>query len=137
MRAGVTHGFRSPELHFATESLRQTPGGIPANLRFSKINYKPDLDAIKEEADIAKTLGDGALDEWRKGLIAKGKDAMADCARWEKWELQTRPGTDLAQVLREYDVSSFPHLVEETQSRSVRANGAQAPVVGNGKQYST
>lgn len=134
LRAGVTHGFRSPDLHFATESLRQTQAGIPANLRFSKINYKPQLDAIKEEAELAKTLGDGAADEWRKGLVTKGKAAMADCARWERWELSMRPGTDLAQVLREYDVSSFPRLVEETHSRSAGVNGTQPPLTANGKQ---
>lgn len=110
------------------------PGGIPANLRFSKINYKPELDAIKEEAETAKALGDGAADEWRKGLVAKGKEAMADCARWEKWELQMRPGTDLAQVLREYDLPSFPRLVEETQSRSAGVNGAQPPVTARAEE---
>ncbi|KAK4506736.1 hypothetical protein PRZ48_000469 [Zasmidium cellare] len=135
LRAGVTHGFRSTDLHFATESQRQTPQGIPANLRFSKIYYKAELDAIKDEAELAKTLGDGAADEWRKGLVAKGKEAMADCARWEKWELNMRPGTDLAQVLREYDLSSFPHLVEETQSRSAGVNGTQPPLTANGATH--
>lgn len=60
---------------------------------------------------------------------------MADCARWEKWELNMRPGTDLAQVLREYDLSSFPRLVEGTHSRSAGVNGAQPPLTANGKQY--
>ncbi|KAF2169857.1 hypothetical protein M409DRAFT_20271 [Zasmidium cellare ATCC 36951] len=134
LRNGVTHGFRSQDHHFATESLRLL-ANIPANLRFSKMYYKPELDAIKDEAELAKTLGEGAADEWRKGLVAKGKEAMADCARWEKWELNMRAGTDLAQVLREYDLSSFPRLVQDAQSRSAGVNGTQPPVAANGTTH--
>lgn len=113
------------------------PGGIPGNLRFAKVYYVPDLEAIKAEEENAKTLGDGAADEWRKGLAAQGKDAMADCARWEKWELNMRPGADLPQVLRECDLSSFPRYLGETHGRSAGVNGTQVQpsTMVNGKQH--
>lgn len=113
------------------------PGGIPGNLRFAKVYYIPDLEAIKAEEENAKTLGEGAADEWRKGLAAQGKDAMADCARWEKWELNMRPGADLSQVLRECDMTSFPHYFGQTHGRSAGVNGTQVQpsVVANGKQH--
>ncbi|EME49965.1 hypothetical protein DOTSEDRAFT_68697 [Dothistroma septosporum NZE10] len=134
LRNGVTHGFLSPDLHFAAESVRQTvPGGIPGNLRFSKIYYMTDLDAIKGEEESARALGSGAVDEWHKGLSARGKESMADSARWEKWELQQlRPGQDLAQVLREYDLASFPRHGEEVQRRPVGVNGVQLSPTANG-----
>ena len=115
--------------------MRQIPPGIPGNLRFSKVYYHPDLVAIQHEENEAQQLGEGAADEWRKGLYNKGKDAMADSARWEKWEAGLRLGANLAQVLREYDLSSFPHLVQEVQSRSAEAKAAQSSATTNGKQH--
>lgn len=113
------------------------PGGIPGNLRFAKVYYIPDLEAIKAEEENAKTLGEGAADEWRKGLATQGKDAMADCARWEQWELNMRPGADLSQVLREYDISSFPRYLGETHGRSAGLSTGQfqPAIVANGKQH--
>lgn len=95
------------------------------------------MEAIKAEEENAKTLGDGAADEWRKGLAAQGRDAMADCGRWEKWELNMRPGADLSQALRECDISSFPRYLGETHGRSAGVNGTQnlPPTVVNGKQH--
>lgn len=59
---------------------------------------------------------------------------MADAARWEKWEAQLRLGTDLSQVLREYDPSSFPKYNEEVSRRSVAPVGPQPGAAMNGKQ---
>lgn len=58
---------------------------------------------------------------------------MADAARWEKWESQLRLGTDLSQVLREYDPSSFTVRLDEAQRRSAGSFGSQPPTVTNGK----
>lgn len=112
------------------------PPGIPGNLRFSKVYYEPHLAAIKLEEDEAQQLGQGAADEWRKGLYNKGKDAMADSARWEKWEAQLRLGANPAQVLREYDPSSFPHRVPDVQSKPAAVSTAQLPLTANGKLHS-
>jgi hypothetical protein len=134
LKLGMSHAFRNEEYHFVTETVRQLPSGIPGNLRFFKVYYQPDLDAIKSEETSAQLLGDGAVEEWRKGLFSKGKDAMADSARWEKWESQLRLGANLAQVLREYDLSCFPHHVQDTQSRSAGVNGPQSSMTTNGKR---
>ncbi|KAM3415523.1 hypothetical protein BST61_g9044 [Cercospora zeina] len=126
LRLGIAHAFRNEESHFVTETVRQIPPGIPGSLRFSKVYYQPHLAAIKQEEDDAQQLGQGAADEWRKGLYNKGKDAMADSARWEKWEAQLRLGANLGRVLREYDLSSFPHNVQDVQSRSAGVNTFQS-----------
>lgn len=136
LRLGLSFAYRSPDYHFAFESVRQLPGGIPGHLRFSKMYFSPDLEALKAEEGEAKSLGDGAVDEWRKGLFTKGKDMMADSARWEKWEMQLRLGANLAQVLREYDPSSFPHSqsFQDMQGRQPGVNGTTSSVATNGKQ---
>lgn len=109
------------------------PGGIPAHLRVAKVYYSKDVDAIMDEYNDANSFGNGAAEEWTKGLHTKGKEAMADAARWEKWEGQMRLGSDLTQVLREYDLSSFPRYLQEAQSKSAGVNGAQPVVAANGK----
>lgn len=113
------------------------PGAIPGHLRFAKVHYAQHLRTLQSEEEDAKSLGEGAADEWRKGLFTKGKDAMADSARWEKWEIQLRLGADLAQVLREYDPSSFSHTqsVQDAHSKHPGVSGTPAPATANGKQH--
>lgn len=119
LRHGLPYAFRTPDLHFVPEMTRQSyPGGIPSQLRVAKVYYTKDVKDIQAEHEDVQGYGEGAAEEWRKGLNNKGKEAMADAARWEKWESQTRPGADMVRTLREYDLSSFPHYVEEMQSRS-------------------
>ncbi|SMR42733.1 unnamed protein product [Zymoseptoria tritici ST99CH_3D1] len=133
LRFGVAHGFfRSTDLHFVPDQVRQLPGGIPGNLKFSKVYHREDLRKIVDDETHAKTLGEAALDEWRKGLLDAGKKIMNDSARWEKWELQMRPGIDLGQMLREDDPSSFPRRYGTTQSKPAGSNGLQPPLAGNG-----
>ena len=112
------------------------PGGIPASLRVTRRYYQPDSNNIIQEYENAKTFGDGAAQEWNNGLETLGKEAMADAARWEKWESQMQLGSDLSQVLREYDLSSFPKYTAEVQSRSAGASVAQLIAVTNGKHGS-
>lgn len=101
---------------------RQLPGGIPSHLRVAKVHYQTDVQTIQEEYEDVKGYGEGTAEEWRKGLVTKGKEAMADAARWEKWESQIRLGADLPHALREYDLASFPKYVEETQGKSAAPN---------------
>lgn len=101
---------------------RQLPGGIPSHLRVAKVHYQADVQTIQEEYEDVKGYGEGTAEEWRKGLVTKGKEAMADAARWEKWESQIRLGADLPHALREYDLASFPKYVEETQGKSAAPN---------------
>ncbi|KAK1019351.1 hypothetical protein LTR33_019338, partial [Friedmanniomyces endolithicus] len=70
---------------------------------------------ILEEHDEIQGFGDGAAAEWQKGLATKGKDKMTEAARWERWEQQLHNRADLARVLREYDLASFPRHLEAAQ----------------------
>lgn len=140
LRLGITHGFLSPYFNFGTESLRQLPGGIPGHLRFSKIYYRPHWESIcQEQQTVHQDYGDATTEEWLKGLEARGRQAMADSARWERWELQLSPGANLAQTLREYDLDSFPHSLGKKQNQPVGVIGAQPSAAqpstaANGKQ---
>ena len=103
----------------------------------NRVFYAKDIEDITAELEDAKSYGEGAADEWRKGLDTKGKERVADAARWEKWEGQMRLGSDLSQVLREYETSSFPHRFAALQGRPAMPTGSQQPlVVSNGKQTS-
>lgn len=99
----------------------------------AKVYFKRDVTSIVQEWEDAKDFGNGAADEWRKGLPTKGKEAMMDAARWEKWEGHLRLGSDLSQALREYDLSSFPKRGLGAQSRSAGMNGPHATPVVQGK----
>ncbi|KAH9826703.1 F-box domain containing protein [Teratosphaeria destructans] len=125
LRLGLPHAFRTPDLHFVPDIQRHLPGGIPQHSGISKVYYQPDVDAIAAEFEDVKGYGNGAAEEWRKGLDTKGRERMADASRWEKWESQIGFGADLAQVLREYDLPSFPRHVEGTQSK---AAGVSPPI---------
>ena len=133
LRLGLAYTFQTPDLHFVPEIQRSLPGGIPSHLRVAKVYYRPDVDHIVEEYEEIKGYGEGTADEWKKGLSNRGKEKMADAARWERWEQQMRYGADLAHVLREYDLSSFPRHVEEAQGKSAGVSSAPPAQVMNGK----
>lgn len=102
-----------------------SPGSI------MKAHYLKDVDAINAELENAKSLA--SEEEWRKGLVTKGKDAMADAARWEKWEAQLRPSSDLRLMLREYDLSSSLAQVAKAQRRSTADQHKPPATTGNSK----
>ncbi|KAK0881234.1 hypothetical protein LTR87_004966 [Friedmanniomyces endolithicus] len=133
LRFGLAYAFRTPDLHFVPEVQRQQPGGIPSHLRVAKVYYKPHVQDILEEHDEIQGFGDGAAAEWQKGLATKGKDKMTEAARWERWEQQLHNRADLARVLREYDLASFPRHLEAAQGRSAaRVSNAQPLTHTNG-----
>lgn len=53
----------------------------------AKIYWPGQVQQIKTEFEAAKQLGSAAVEEWYKGLELRGKKAMADASRWEKWEI--------------------------------------------------
>ncbi|KAK0255669.1 hypothetical protein LTS09_009338 [Friedmanniomyces endolithicus] len=132
LRFGLAYAFRTPDLHFVPEVQRQQPGGIPSHLRVAKVYYNPHVQGILEEHDEIQGYGDGAAAEWQKGLATKGKDKMTEAARWERWEQQLHNRTDLARVLREYDLASFPRHIEAAQGRSARVSNTQPLAHTNG-----
>lgn len=88
-----------------------------------------DIGRISAEFENAKSLGDGAAEEWRKGLQTKGQGELNDASRWERWEASTPTGKNITQVLREYDVSSFPRNYTQGQPwpRGGLINGTPLP----------
>ncbi|KAK2728425.1 F-box domain containing protein [Colletotrichum kahawae] len=53
----------------------------------TKIFWAPHVETAKAELQQARNLGAAAVEEWLKGLAARGKDARLDASRWEKWAL--------------------------------------------------
>lgn len=99
-----------------------------AHTRLQKTFYTKDVDSITAEVDEVNSFGDGAADEWRKGMAQRGKDAMADSSRWERWEGTLPLGKVLAEALREYDLASFPRLLEQQQRQQRQASSQYANV---------
>jgi hypothetical protein len=114
---------------------RTQPGGIPSHLRVAKVYYAADVQHIVEEQNDAISFGAGAAEEWKKGLPTRGKEAMADAARWEQWEGQMPPGTDISQLLSEYDAPPSTS-VGQAYSSAATPNGMHPTMATNGKQLS-
>jgi len=127
---GLPYAFRTPDGHFVPDHIRQSPNGVPAQFRLQKTFYRKDVDNITAEVDEVNSFGDGAADEWRKGMTQRGKDAMADSSRWERWEGTMQLGKVLAEVLREYDLASFPRLLDQQQRQQRQATSQYAHVGG-------
>lgn len=125
---GLPYAFRTPDGHFVPDHVRQSSNGVPTQTRLQKTFYRKDVDSITAEVDEVNSFGDGAADEWRKGMTQRGKDAMADSSRWERWEGSMPLGKALAEVLREYDLASFPHLLDQQQRQQRQASSQYAHV---------
>jgi hypothetical protein len=103
----------------------------------AKIYYKPDLEAVRDEETQVKLFGEGAVDEWRKGLATKGRDALADASRWERWEHQARTerrsvaAFSIARVLQDHGRESFQGLSEQSSDSTDMVNKpSSVPVNG-------
>ena len=110
--------------------------GINNSARVQRVFHSHDIAAIVQEMEEVVSYGAGASDEWKKGLPQLKKDAMTDCSRWERFEMQLPSGTRFADMLREYDPSSFPQHVAWQQGQHSVGNGHPPPVQSNGKQLS-
>lgn len=53
----------------------------------TKVFWAPHIETAKAELQQVQGLGAAAVEEWLKGLEARGKDARQDASRWEKWAL--------------------------------------------------
>lgn len=102
---------------------------MPGYLRIQKTFHRKDVDSITAELDEVNGFGDAVADEWRKGLTQRGKDAMADPSRWERWEGTFQLGTLLADALRENDLDSFPRYAEQQEQHQPQRTASQYPPV--------
>ncbi|KAF7542877.1 hypothetical protein G7Z17_g11196 [Cylindrodendrum hubeiense] len=57
------------------------------SVKVTKVFWSHHLEEIKSEFESVKLLGSAAAEEWVKGLEIRGKQALADASRWEKWDL--------------------------------------------------
>ena len=55
---------------------------------------------------------------------------MADSSRWERWEGTMPLGKLPSEVLREYDLASFPRLLDQQQHQQRQATSQYAHVGG-------
>ncbi|KAK7426873.1 hypothetical protein QQZ08_006619 [Neonectria magnoliae] len=62
-------------------------GTLPSQSQVTKVFWSRHLEQIKEEFETVKLLGSAAAEEWVKGLEIRGKQALVDASRWEKWDL--------------------------------------------------
>lgn len=96
-----------------------------------KVFYRQHVEQIEVEDRHAEDLN--SRDDWRKGLLSRGKEAMADAARWEKWESQLVRGSDFVHILREYDRSSFPEYFGGSKRKSAADQHQPPASTGHGK----
>ncbi|KAF5666263.1 hypothetical protein FHETE_6311 [Fusarium heterosporum] len=72
------------EMHVIPPRAMQT-GAIPPDTQVTKLFWSEHVEKIKAEFEHVKALGSAAAEEWIKGLEIRGKQALADASRWEKW----------------------------------------------------
>ncbi|KAM0342485.1 hypothetical protein ACHAPU_009560 [Fusarium lateritium] len=72
------------EMHVIHPRAMQS-GAIPPNTQVTKLLWSEHVERIKAEFEHVKALGSAAAEEWIKGLEIRGKQALVDASRWEKW----------------------------------------------------
>ena len=83
---GLSFALFTQSMHFAPQALVRD-GPVPVGVELQKYYFKPDIDALQEQANEARSFGAAAAEEWYKGLPARGQQAQNDAARFEQWEL--------------------------------------------------
>lgn len=71
-------------MHVIPPRAMQT-GAVPPNTQVIKLFWSQHVEKIKAEFEHVKALGSAAAEEWIKGLEIRGKQALVDASRWEKW----------------------------------------------------
>ncbi|KAI8683868.1 hypothetical protein NCS57_00051600 [Fusarium keratoplasticum] len=134
--------FVTDQLHVLRPRVMQT-GVLPPNTQVTKFYWSEHINQIKNEFEQVKVLGSAATEEWVKGLEIRGKQALADASRWEKWELAgglnqvrvslsaTKPDPPKAENLVPVAFSPKPlpghHLSNLTRSHEERQDKASNP----------
>ncbi|KAF4968937.1 hypothetical protein FSARC_3751 [Fusarium sarcochroum] len=76
--------FVDADMHVISPRAMQT-GVVPQGTQVTKVFWSEHVDQIKTEFEQVKALGSAAAEEWIKGLEIRGKQALVDASRWEKW----------------------------------------------------
>lgn len=79
----------------------------------TKFYYKPDVEEIKRQYEIAKELGAASVEEWTKGLAHQGQQCLEDIIRWEQWDskgglktMTSRPNSKATASIAKGEASS-------------------------------
>ncbi|KAF2724406.1 hypothetical protein K431DRAFT_309982 [Polychaeton citri CBS 116435] len=120
IRLGLPFAFRTPALHII-------PRPSDNSLRANKIYYREHASKLQKELEEAEAYGEGAAEEWKKGLAKIRADAEADALKWEAWEKVQGPEAALSDVLQSYDTSSFPHIFTAAGSEGKSTDTLREP----------
>ncbi|KAJ4272341.1 hypothetical protein NW762_001054 [Fusarium torreyae] len=76
--------FVDADMHIISPRAMQM-GVVPQGTQVTKVFWSEHVDQIKTEFEQVKALGSAAAEEWIKGLEIRGKQALVDASRWDKW----------------------------------------------------
>ncbi|KAG4294790.1 hypothetical protein FPRO06_01375 [Fusarium proliferatum] len=118
-------------------------GTVQPHIQVTKLFWSEHVEQIKLEFQKVKALGSAAAEEWIKGLEIRGKQALADASRWEKWA--STGGMAQFQALKtaakaEAPFSSTPLALSAPlgktspdPAQSIGEHHRQAPVADDGR----
>ena len=97
---GLPFALFTPSLNYVTSvTLRQTQP--PPRLQLTKYYFRPQIEELDQKQTEFRAFGPAAIQEWYKGLEARGQSYMKDAARFEQ---QWQPGAP--SVLQHEPVSA-------------------------------
>ncbi|KAJ4549370.1 hypothetical protein HRR86_006758 [Exophiala dermatitidis] len=84
---GLPFAIFTADLHYVPSIfLRNT--SPPLGVQLTKFFFKPQLEELERERDDIQGFGTAVLEEWYKGLEARGREQNAIAARFELWAVQ-------------------------------------------------
>lgn len=72
--------------HHVVKSTAIELGQRPPDLQITKFFWSSDIEELKQEFTLVRNMGQGAAEEWLKGLEGRAADRRYDSLKWEKWE---------------------------------------------------
>ncbi|KAF5531187.1 hypothetical protein FMEXI_13116 [Fusarium mexicanum] len=118
-------------------------GTVPPHIQVTKLFWLEHAEQIKLEFENVKALGSAAAEEWIKGLEIRGKQALADASRWEKWfstggmtQFQAPKTASKAEAPFSFTPLAISAPLDKTPSdlaQSIGEHHRQAPVADDGR----
>ncbi|KAH8177512.1 f-box domain containing protein [Sarocladium implicatum] len=79
--------FLTSDLHVISPATLQRSDELSIPEKPSKVYWPEHIEQIRLEFESVRSLGAAAAEEWLKGMDARGKKALVDASRWEKFDL--------------------------------------------------
>ncbi|RMZ79449.1 hypothetical protein DV738_g3289, partial [Chaetothyriales sp. CBS 135597] len=115
-------GFTSSFNYVTSTSLRHN--ACPPNISLTKYYFRTQIQALESTLDQVRSLGEGALAEWYRGLDNRGQSQMADAARFEQWE-----ATVISQASLDSTAPRRMDVLESTSSTASPAHSLNSSAV--------